>query len=271
MSSTTLRTFTSDQLAQPDCGLTRAERADETAALLDALSEAAEPEASELRSRVVLVNRGVADSVAMRYRGRGVPVEDLQQVAYEGLTKAVSRFDPELRKDLLTYAVPTIRGELQRYFRDLGWTVRPPRRIQELQGRTHHTVSRLSQELGREPTGAEIADDLGITPDEYRQSEAAVGCFTPTSLDQPVGPSTGTVGDLIADDAELQEATEARVLLAPVVRHLSARDRRILYLRFFEDKTQSEIGDDLGVTQMQVSRLLTRILGGIREELEQTA
>ena len=131
----------------------------------------------------------------MRYRGRGVATEDLFQVAYEGLTKAVQRFDAERRKDLLTFAVPTIRGELQRYFRDLGWTVRPPRRIQELQGRANQTFARLSQDLGREPTPDEVAAELGITPQEYRDSEAALGCFTPTSLDQPAGESTATVGD----------------------------------------------------------------------------
>jgi RNA polymerase sigma-B factor len=206
----------------------------------------------------------------MRYRGRGVPTEDLYQVAYEGLTKAVQRFDPELRKDLLTFAVPTIRGELQRYFRDLGWTIRPPRRIQELQGRSNHAFARLSQDLGREPTPAEVAEELGISPQEYRDSESALGCFTPTSLDQPAGQSTTTVGDLIAEEDDLHDASEARVMLAPVVRELSPRDRRILYLRFFEDRTQSEIGDDLGVTQMQVSRLLSRILGELRTELEAT-
>ena len=251
--------------------LPRAQRAEQTAALLDAAHRSTdEEEAAELRSRVVVINRGVAESVAMRYRGRGVPTDDLCQVAYEGLTKAVSRFDPTLRKDLLTFAVPTIRGELQRYFRDLGWTVRPPRRIQELQGRANRTFAQLSQDLGREPTADEVAGELGISTEEYRDSEAALGCFTPTSLDQPAGPSTATIGDLIADDADTHDASEARVMLAPVVRGLSSRDRRILYLRFVEDRTQSEIGDDLGVTQMQVSRLLSRILGTMRTELEAT-
>lgn len=251
--------------------LTRAERAQQTSILLRRAHETTdEDKAAELRSQVVLINRGVAESVAMRYRGRGVPTEDLYQVAYEGLTKAVQRFDPELRKDLLTFAVPTIRGELQRYFRDLGWTIRPPRRIQELQGRSNHAFARLSQDLGREPTPAEVAEELGITPQEYRDSESALGCFTPTSLDQPAGQSITTVGDLIAEDVDSHDASEALVMLAPVVRELSPRDRRILYLRFFEDRTQSEIGDDLGVTQMQVSRLLSRILGELRTELEAT-
>jgi RNA polymerase sigma-B factor len=270
-STTHLPPLGSDALASPDCGLSRAERAEQTAMLLQAAHATSDPEeAADLRARVVIINRGVAESVAMRYRGRGVPVEDLHQVAYEGLTKAVRRFDPELRNDLLTFAVPTIRGEIQRYFRDLGWTVRPPRRIQELQGRSNQAASRLTQELGREPTDAEIAAELGITLDEYRESEAALGCFTPTSLDQPTGATSGTVGDLIAEPGETEEASEARVILAPIVRDLPERDRRILYLRFFEDRTQTEIGEDLGVTQMQVSRLLSRILGGMRARMEAT-
>lgn len=260
------------QITEPPT-LTRAERSEQTADLLRAAHRTTdEAKAAELRAHVVLINRGVAESVAMRYRGRGVPTEDLCQVAYEGLTKAVQRFDAELRNDLLTFAVPTIRGELQRYFRDLGWTVRPPRRIQELQGRANQVLARLSQDLGREPTPAEVAAELGVTVEEYRDSESALGCFTPTSLDQPAGQSaTTTIGDLIEEDDDSQDASEARVLLAPVMRTLPARDRRILYLRFVEDRTQSEIGEDLGVTQMQVSRLLSRILGGMRTELEATA
>ena len=252
--------------------LTRAERAEQTTELLRLAHETTdEARRAELRTQVVLINRGVAESVAMRYRNRGVATEDLFQVAYEGLTKAVQRFDAGLRNDLLTFAVPTIRGELQRYFRDLGWTVRPPRRIQELQARTNQTFARMSQDLGREPTPDEVAAELGITLAEYRDAESALGCFSPTSLDQPAGESTATVGDLIVEDDDSHDASEARVMLAPVVRDLSERDRRILYLRFFEDRTQSEIGEDLGVTQMQVSRLLSRILGDMRDELEATA
>ena len=250
--------------------LTRAERAARTTELLEQLHHTTDQDlAARLRTEVIVINRGVAESVANRYRGRGVPIEDLHQVAYEGLTKAVHRFDAALRKDLLTFAVPTIRGELQRYFRDLGWTVRPPRRIQELQSRANQAVSRLSQGLGRAPTPEEVAADLGISTEEFRDAESALGCFTPTSLDRPAGESTATVGDLIVDDEDDEhEASDARVMLAPVVRELSPRDRRILYLRFFEDRTQSEIGADLGVTQMQVSRLLSRILSDLRSELE---
>lgn len=270
--TTLLRPLTAEELLSSDCGLTRPERADQTAALLDAAHDATDPdEAEELRARAILINRGVAEAVARRYRHRGISQDDLNQVAYEGLTKAVARFDPTLRNDLLTFAVPTIRGELQRYFRDQGWTVRPPRRVQEVQGHAHSAIRDLEQSLGREPTGAEVAVELGISVAEYDEAMAALGCFRPTSLDLPVGSDTGTLGDLLPDDeGEVYDASDARVILAPVVRQLSERDRRILFLRFFEDLTQAEIGADLGVTQMQVSRLLGRILDDLRDHLEAT-
>lgn len=253
-----------------DSGLTRAERAKQTSSLLEEAHHADDARRADLLDRVVLINRGVAEAVATRYRNRGVPLDDLHQVAYEGLTKAVRRFDPEQRKDLLTYAVPTIRGELQRYFRDIGWTIRPPRRVQETQWQVNRTVERLGHELGREPTAEEVADELGLDIDEYHEAAAAYGCFQVASLDQPAGDGSPTVvGDLLADDDRDSAASEARVTLAPVVRRLSDRDRRILHLRYFEDLTQEEIGSDLGVTQMQVSRLLTRILGTLREELQE--
>lgn len=271
MSTTTLTPLPTLSSTDSDCGLSRAERAEQTRDLLQQVAETTDPErAAELRERVVVINRGVAEAVAARYRQRGVALDDLHQVAFEGLTKAVMRFDPELRNDLLTYAVPTIRGELQRYFRDHGWTVRPPRRIQETQWLVNQSVERLTHELEREPTAEEVARELGIPVEEYQETAAAVGCFQPTSLDQPAATgSVASMGDLLAADDHDTDASEARVTLAPVVRRLPERDRRILYLRFFEDRTQEEIGQDLGVTQMQVSRLLSRILGTLKEELQE--
>lgn len=253
-----------------DRGLSRAERSERTAELIaEAHATDDEERKRELLDEVIIINRGVAEAVASRYRGRGVPQEDLAQVAYEGLTKAVTRFDPSTRNDLLTYAVPTIRGEVMRHFRDHGWSVRPPRRVQELQWRVNQCIERLEHELGREPRDAEVIEELGIDDEDYQEAVEAFGCFQPTSLDQPVrAEATSALGDLIPDGSEPQQAADARVTLAPVVRRLSERDRRILHLRFFEDLTQAEIGEDLGVTQMQVSRLLSRILGTLREELQ---
>ncbi|WP_243060975.1 sigma-70 family RNA polymerase sigma factor [Nocardioides sp. SR21] len=253
-----------------EAALTRSERIELTARLLRAAWHCDDPEeAADLREQVVLLNRGVAEAVALRYRNRGLAQDDLNQVAYEGLTKAVLRFDPTLRKDLLSYAVPTIRGELQRYFRDHGWVVRPPRRIQEQQWQVGQLIEELGHELGTEPTAADVADALGVPVEEYRETLSAFGCFQPASLDQStVGGST--VADLLISEDRDGEAADARVALAPVVRGLSERDRLVLYLRYFEDRTQEEIGQDLGVTQMQVSRLLNRILGTLRDELVAT-
>ena len=253
-----------------DRGLTRAERSARTAELIEQAHDTDdEAERKRLLDEVVLINRGVAEAVASRYRGRGVAQDDLFQVAYEGLTKAVNRFDPSTRNDLLTYAVPTIRGEVMRHFRDHGWSVRPPRRVQELQWRVNQCIEHLEHELGREPRDTEVIEELGIDEAEYKEALEAFGCFQPTSLDQPVrDEGSSALGDLLPDHDDYQSAAEARVTLAPVVRRLSERDRRILHLRFFEDRTQAEIGEDLGVTQMQVSRLLSRILGTLREDLE---
>jgi RNA polymerase sigma-B factor len=255
-----------------DRGVTRAQRASTTEELLHRAHHTAdEAERRRLLDEVVLINRGVAEAVASRYRRRGVPLEDLQQAAYEGLVKAVFRFDPTMGKDLLTYAVPTIRGELQRHFRDHSWAVRPPRRVQELQWRVNRCIEDLTQELGHEPTDGQIRAKMDLSATEYDEAIVAFGCFTPTSLDQPVShDGAATVGDLLPDEtteARDLEAAEARTALAPVIKELPERDKQIIYLRFFEDQTQEEIGARLGVTQMQVSRLLTRILRDLRSAL----
>lgn len=254
---------------QRDAHLPRAERSRLTQQLLDRAHATSDPqERAAVCERVVLLNRRVAEAVAARYRGRGVPQEDLDQAAYEGLTKAVGKFDPSLRNDLLTYAVPTIRGEIQRYFRDQSWMVRPPRRVQELQWRVNQTIDRMAQELGREPADEEVRRELEISEEDYQEAMVGFGCFQPPSLDQPLADQSSlTLGDALPDDGYSDEVVEARTILAPLVRRLPERDRRILYLRFFEDQTQQEIGEDLGVTQMQVSRLLARILKDLRSEI----
>ncbi|HCB04532.1 MAG TPA: sigma-70 family RNA polymerase sigma factor [Nocardioides sp.] len=259
--------------AAPDADV-RDERSELTHELLEAARNTTDArERERLLDEVILANRRVAESVANRYRGRGVSIEDLHQAAYEGLVKAVHRFDVTVRPDLLTYAVPTIRGEVQRWFRDHSWMVRPPRRIQELQWRIGRSTDHLAQDLGREPTHAEISEDAGCTRAELDEALGAYGCFSPPSLDRPVR----TEGDAIAGEVTLGEvlpgedtgcsAAEARAILQPVLRRLPERDRRIVYLRYFENHSQREIGDDLGVSQMQVSRLLDRIIRDLREEI----
>jgi len=210
----------------------------------------------------------VARELAGRYGGRGTDREDLNQVAYAALTRAAHNFRPELHKDFLSYAVPSIRGELKKYFRDHGWTIRPPRRVQETQGRLPRAENELAQRLGRSPRPSEIAAHLGLEVHDVIEAMSADGCFTPASLDRLLtrgdGAEPTTMADLLGKEDQEQVASEARMALAPIVRKLPARDQRILYMRFVEDRTQQEIGDVIGVTQMQVSRLLSRILDDLR-------
>ncbi|MDT0182796.1 sigma-70 family RNA polymerase sigma factor [Microbacterium sp. ARD31] len=212
-------------------------------------------------------NLALARSMAARYRNRGIDLDDLEQVALLGLTKAAQRFDPDAGHDFLSYAVPTIRGELRRHFRDAGWMVRPPRRVQDLQARIATAQRELEAELGRSPRPSEVARQLDEGIDDVVEALSADGCFTPTSLDGTVGDGTSTLGDLLGADDRAMESAEARVVLDPVVRTLSERDRRIVRLRFFDECTQQEIAEDIGLTQAQVSRVLTRILADLRERL----
>ncbi|MDQ6933806.1 MAG: sigma-70 family RNA polymerase sigma factor [Actinomycetota bacterium] len=227
-------------------------------------------QAKLLRDEVVIANMGVARAIASRFRDRGVSMDDLIQVAYVGLVNAVISFDTSYERDFLSFAVPSITGGIKRYFRDLGWTVRPPRRIQELQARISVASSELYQSLDRSPTPPEVARFLDIDDEQVIEAMAAQGCFIPASLDLLVGEdqSMSITGLLGAYDESLTRA-EARLLLAPAVRALPPRDRRILGLRFFHGWTQDQIASELGVTQMQVSRLLSRILGALRTELDE--
>jgi RNA polymerase sigma-B factor len=253
---------TTQPYPEPDRGIT-------TARLLDQLHHTDdEAEKQALRAEVVVLNMGVARAIAHRYRQRGLAEDDLVQAAYVGLVKAVNGFDPSHERDFLSYAVPTVTGEVKRYFRDFGWAVRPPRRVQELQGSIAKLSSELTQKLGRSPKPSEVAAKLGIDVESVIEALAADGAFTPASLDVPVGEDgAATLGDLMPEtDLEFASA-EARVVLGPAVRKLAPRDRRILELRFFEGWTQEQIAQDIGVTQMQVSRLLSRILKDLRADI----
>ena len=218
---------------------------------------------------LVLAHLGVATGIARRYRNRGIAVDDLEQVARLGLVKAAHSFDPTRRNDFLAYAVPTIRGEVRKHFRDHGWMVRPPRRVQEMQSRILAAAAELTQELGRSPRPSEIAERLDEPLSEVEEALGADGCFSPSSLDRPVGAGADApaLGDVLPDHDDDHNAVDARVILGPAVRRLGERDRKILHLRYFNGWTQEEIAQDIGVTQMHVSRLLSRILGELRSEL----
>jgi RNA polymerase sigma-B factor len=219
-------------------------------------------ERDRLLDEVVLLNLEVARTMAKRFRNRGVADDDLEQIAYLALVRAARRFDPEKADDFLTFAAPTIRGELKRYFRDYAWAVRPPRRVQEVQAAL--LSSGLDLGLGAE----ELAARLDLPVEDVREGLGARGCFQTRTLDAPLSDHGSVTSlDLLPADDDGLDAVDARLILRTLTLELSARERLILYLRFVEDRTQQEIGDEIGVTQMQVSRLLTGILGRMRERL----
>jgi RNA polymerase sigma-B factor len=241
-----------------------------TARLLHQLAETTEEtERLRLQDEVVVLNMGIARAIASRYRGKGIADEDLSQAAYMALLKAARGFDPSFEREFLSYAIPTIQGEVKRQFRDYGWMVRPPRPIQKLQSEVSNAMGDLTQTLGRSPRVSEVAQFLELPVDDVVEALSADGCYSPTSLDTPVGEDgSGTLGDLISADDHETSAAEARVMLAPAVQQLSDRDRRVLYLRFFKQHTQARIAEDIGVTQMQVCRILSRVLHELRGQID---
>jgi RNA polymerase sigma-B factor len=227
-----------------------------------------EAERQELLEAVVELNIEIARGIAQRFRNKGPDADDLEQVAYLGLVKAAHGYRLAADTPFIGYAIPTIRGEVRRYFRDCAWTVRIPRRLQELQAMIGSKLPLLEQKLGREPTAAEIAEYLGLEVGEVDQALAAYGCFSTLSLDRPEANADLTLADVVADeDDPTLEQLEAVDVLQPVLEDLSDRDRRILQLRFVEGWTQTDIGADIGVSQMQVSRLLRQILDDLRRRL----
>lgn len=239
-----------------------------TRLLTQAAQETDPVERKRLQDEVVVMHMGLARAIAARYRGRGMAEEDLTQAASMALLKAARNFDPSHGVEFLSYAVVTMKGEVKRQFRDFGWMVRPPRPIQKLQSDVARAQGELTQVLGRSPRVPEVAEHLEVTEDEVLEALSADGCFTPTSLDLPLGDQGSTVlGDtLVTEDNALEEA-EARVMLVPAVRALPERERNILYLRFFKQMSQSQIAAEVGVTQMQVSRILARVLVQLRGQL----
>lgn len=242
-------------------------RRDATRRLLALSVTAPEGERRQLQNRIVAVNLQVAVDVAHRYRSRGLPVEDLEQVACLGLVMATRRFDATRETDFLSYAVPTIRGEVRRYFRDHAWAIRPPRSVQQAQARISAVESDLCQELGRAPRPSEIADRLDLDLGLVVEALSANGCFAPASLDAVPAGSDGAIGDRLGEDEPGFDTAETRAALGPLLAHLDRRERIMLELRFYKGATQSEIGEVLGITQMQVSRLLSALLARLRDDL----
>ena len=221
------------------------------------------------RDRRVLDNLGLAQSLARAYfRDDPSHDEDLVQVAYMGLVKAATRYRCDNGSSFAAFAVPTISGELKRHLRDHGWYVRPPRHIQEARHHLREAEGRLTQRLGRAPSVAELADDLGESEALVREVQCAAGDMRPVSLDAPAARDhETTLGDLIPDPGDALARADAALLLHAAVRRLPAQERVVLHLRFIEDRTQQDIATRLGISQMQVSRLLSRSLATLRERL----
>ena len=227
------------------------------------------------RQRDVIIERclPLADHIARRFINRGEPLEDLVQVARMGLIQAVNRFDPSNGADFLSFAVPTVMGEVRRHFRDHGWSMKVPRRMKELAPQINRARDELSQRLGRAPTASEIAGHLGLDRDEVVQAQIASSAYSTLSSDAPGPGAAGdddgrsirnSFGDLDANLDKVLDVETVRPLLAA----LPERQQAVLMLRFFGNMTQTQIAERLGISQMHVSRLLSRSLATLRDQVQ---
>jgi RNA polymerase sigma-B factor len=226
-------------------------------------------ENEDAQRQLVLRYTPLAERLAFRYRGRGEPIDDLKQVAAMGLLQAITRFDTDRAVKFSTFATVTILGELRRHLRDKTWSVQVPRSLQERWLESSRTAAMLAQRTGKSPTVAEIAREMGVSAEDVLEAMDAGSAYTSGSLDQPLGSDDGsaTVGDMLSVVDDRLESAHDRVTVAGHVRQLPERERLILYLRFFDGLTQSEIAEQIGISQMHVSRLLRRSLQHLREAL----
>lgn len=235
---------------------------------LSTLSED-DPERHRLRDELVRAHLPLVEYLARRFRNRGEPYDDLVQVATIGLIKSVDRFDQERGVEFTTYATPTIVGEIKRHFRDKGWAIRVPRRLQELKLSLARATADLSQTLGRSPTVAELATHLQISDEEVLEGLESANAYTAISLDAPDGTDSDApaVADTLGGVDDALEGVEYRESLKPLLEQLPPREKKILLLRFFGNMTQSQIAAEIGISQMHVSRLLARTLAQLRAGL----
>jgi RNA polymerase sigma-B factor len=229
------------------------------------------PDRAKLRDKLVTGYLPVVQHIARRFAGRGEPVDDLEQAGTVGLLNAVDRFEPDRGIDFLSYAVPTITGEVRRHFRDRTWSMRVPRRLKDVQSSINGAVGPLSQQLGRAPRPSEIAAHLGIATEEVVEGLDAQQAYRSSSLDELVSGADTTLTETLGTaDAEL-EKVEYRQTLAPLLDELPERERTILVLRFFGNMTQTQIADRVGISQMHVSRLLAQTVAGLRRRMNEDA
>jgi RNA polymerase sigma-B factor len=242
----------------------------ETEELLGRLRDmpADDPLYERLRGQIVARHMGLARRIARHYANRGEPLEDLEQAALVGLVKAINGFDPLLGRDFLAYARPTMTGEVKRHFRDLTWAVRVPRKVQEGRIELSQATSALSQRLGRQPAIQELAAELRISMDELAELMAASAAYSALSLNVPDGPDENrSLADTLGAVDDALDAVIERESLHPLLDALPPRELRLLLLRFFGNLTQAQIAAEIGVSQMQVSRLLSATLAQLRASM----
>ena len=222
------------------------------------------------RERIVERCLPLADHIARRFDGRGEPREDLVQVARVGLVNAINRFDVETGSDFVSFAVPTIMGEVRRHFRDNSWSVKVPRRLKELHLRLGAATAELSQRLGRAPTASELAEELDMDREEVIEGLVAGSSYNTLSIDSGGGgdEDAPAIVDTLGDVDDGLDQIENRETLRPLLAQLPERERTVLLLRFFESMTQTQIAERVGVSQMHVSRLLAKSLARLRDQLQ---
>ncbi|TQS43508.1 SigB/SigF/SigG family RNA polymerase sigma factor [Cryptosporangium phraense] len=228
-----------------------------------------DPRRAGVREDLVVVHLPLADHIACRYARRGVEFDDLVQISRVGLISAIDRFDPDRGSPFLAFAVPTMMGEIRRYFRDRRWAVRVPRRIKELYLLVHAARRDLAQRDDHAPSTGDLASYLNLSEEEVIEGLDAGVAFSAVSLETPVRPQEGAarLADTLGDDDRALEAVDNHESLIPLLEGVPSRERYVLHLRFVFDKTQAEIAEEIGVSQMQVSRLLSATLSRLREGL----
>jgi len=256
-----------DAVLTDDVLATRSERtAGDRARARVLFAELAAGAGPAVRDELVRMHLPLVEYLARRFRNRGEPLEDLVQVATIGLIKSVDRFDLERGVEFSTYATPTIVGEIKRHFRDKGWAIRVPRRLQELKLTLTKATGELSQTLGRSPTVAELATHIGLTEEEILEGLESANAYSAVSLDAPDSgdDDSPAIADSLGQLDDALEGVEYRESLKPLLETLPSREKKILMLRFFGNMTQSQIAYELGISQMHVSRLLARTLAQLR-------
>jgi RNA polymerase sigma-B factor len=258
---------TKDELASSGVEVTRRRSAELFAELRDESAPAATREGA--REGLVHLHLPLVEHCARRFRNRGEPYEDLVQVGTIGLLKSIDRFDLERGVEFSTYATPTIIGEIKRHFRDKGWAIRVPRRLQELRMQIGTASAELTQSLGRSPTPRELAERIDCSVEDILEGLESSNAYSTLSLDAGDDSEDGaaTMLDAIGVDDEGLEHVEIRESIKPLLDRLDSREKRILLLRFFRNMTQSQIAEEIGVSQMHVSRLLSRTLEQLRTSM----